>query len=38
MPEYGVIAPGQPAHIAVLDEESLEVTRTLVAGAEAFAA
>ena len=36
-PDLGTIAPGAPAHLVVLDEE-LRVTRTLVGGAEAFAA
>ena len=36
-PDLGTIAPGAPAHIVVLDEE-LRVQRTLVGGAEAFAA
>ena len=35
-PDLGALRPGAPAHIAVLDDE-LAVTRTLVAGAEAFA-
>ena len=36
-PDLGTIAPGAPAHVVVLDEE-LRVSRTLVGGAEAFAA
>jgi N-acetylglucosamine-6-phosphate deacetylase len=36
-PELGVLRPGAAANITVLDEE-LRVVRTLVAGAEAFAA
>ena len=35
-PDLGVLRPGAPAHLAVLDDD-LNVTRTLVAGAEAFA-
>ena len=35
--DLGVLRPGAPAHVAVLDDE-LRVTRTLVAGAEGFAA
>jgi N-acetylglucosamine-6-phosphate deacetylase len=35
--DLGVLHPKAPAHVAVLDAE-LKVTRTLVAGAEAFAA
>jgi N-acetylglucosamine-6-phosphate deacetylase len=35
--DLGVIAPGAPANLVVLDDE-LRVRRTLVAGAEAFAA
>ena len=35
--DLGMLAPGAPAHLAVLDEE-LRVVRTLVGGAEAFAA
>jgi N-acetylglucosamine-6-phosphate deacetylase len=34
--DLGVLAPGTPAHIAVLDEQ-LRVVRTLVGGVEAFA-
>ena len=36
-PELGILRPGAPANITVLDDE-LRVVRTLVAGAEAFAA
>lgn len=36
-PDMGTVAPGAPAHLVVLDDE-LRVTRTLVGGAEAFAA
>lgn len=36
-PDLGVLRPGHPANVTVLDEE-LQVTRTLVGGAEAFAA
>jgi len=36
-PDLGAIAPGAPANLVVLDDE-LRVTRTLVGGAEAFAA
>jgi N-acetylglucosamine-6-phosphate deacetylase len=36
-PELGVLRPGGPANVTVLDE-GLRVVRTLVAGAEAFAA
>jgi N-acetylglucosamine-6-phosphate deacetylase len=36
-PELGILRPGAPANIAVLDDE-LRVVRTLVAGAEAFVA
>jgi N-acetylglucosamine-6-phosphate deacetylase len=35
--DLGILRPGAPAHLAVLDDE-LEVRRTLVRGAEAFAA
>jgi N-acetylglucosamine-6-phosphate deacetylase len=35
--DLGTLRPGSPAHLAVLDDE-LEVRRTLVGGAEAFAA
>lgn len=35
-PDLGVLRPGAPAHVAVLDDD-LAVTRTLVAGVEAFA-
>jgi N-acetylglucosamine-6-phosphate deacetylase len=34
--DLGALSPGAPAHVAVVDDE-LEVTRTVVAGAEAFA-
>jgi N-acetylglucosamine-6-phosphate deacetylase len=33
--DLGVLRPGAPAHLTVLDEE-LSVTRTLVGGVEAF--
>jgi N-acetylglucosamine-6-phosphate deacetylase len=36
-PDLGVLRDGVPAHLTVLDDE-LRVTRTLVSGAEAFAA
>jgi N-acetylglucosamine-6-phosphate deacetylase len=36
-PELGILRPGAPANVTVLDDE-LRVVRTLVAGAEAFAA
>jgi N-acetylglucosamine-6-phosphate deacetylase len=36
-PDLGQIAPGAPAHVVVLDE-NLRVRRTLIGGAEAFAA
>ncbi len=35
-PDLGVLRPGAPAHVTVLDDD-LIVTRTVVAGAEAFA-
>ncbi|HEY6780837.1 MAG TPA: N-acetylglucosamine-6-phosphate deacetylase [Thermoleophilaceae bacterium] len=35
-PDLGVLRPGRPAHVTVLDDD-LQVTRTLVGGAEAFA-
>ncbi len=35
-PDLGVLRPGRPAHVTVLDE-NLRVTRTVVGGAEAFA-
>jgi N-acetylglucosamine-6-phosphate deacetylase len=34
--DLGALRPGGPAHVAVVDDD-LEVTRTVVAGAEAFA-
>ncbi|MCW2993617.1 MAG: nagA, partial [Conexibacter sp.] len=36
-PSLGILRPGAPANVTVLDDE-LQVVRTLVAGAEAFAA
>jgi N-acetylglucosamine-6-phosphate deacetylase len=36
-PELGILRPGAPANVTVLDDE-LRVVRTLVAGAEAFVA
>jgi N-acetylglucosamine-6-phosphate deacetylase len=35
--DLGVLRPGAPAHVAVLDDE-LRVVRTLVGGVEAFSA
>jgi N-acetylglucosamine-6-phosphate deacetylase len=35
-PDLGVLRPGAPAHVTVLDDD-LEITRTLVGGAEVFA-
>ncbi|MGH2847614.1 MAG: amidohydrolase family protein, partial [Thermoleophilaceae bacterium] len=35
--DLGVLAPGSPAHLTVLDDE-LRPVRTLVGGVEAFAA
>jgi N-acetylglucosamine-6-phosphate deacetylase len=34
--DLGVLRPGAPAHVAVLDED-LRVVRTVVGGVEAFA-
>lgn len=36
--DLGMVLPGMPAHLAVLDDETLAVRRTLVHGHEVFAA